>query len=63
MEQLIAIINNLVEVIPALVQIVGGFAILATLTPNDTDNKIIAKILEVINFLGANFGKAKNSGE
>ena len=63
MDQIVAIINNMVEALPALAAIVGGFALLATLTPNKSDDKIVQTILDVVNFLGANLGKAKNSGE
>ena len=49
--------------VPIIVSIVGSFAIVATLTPNKTDDKIIQIILDVVNFLGANFGKSKNSGD
>ena len=61
MEQIIGIVNIIVLALPALATIVGGFAILATLTPNKADDKIIQQILDVINFLGANFGNSKNS--
>jgi len=40
--------------------VVGSFALIATLTPNETDDKVVNILLKVINFLGANFGKAKN---
>lgn len=39
---------------------IGGFAVLATMTPNETDNKIVKRILDAINFMGANIGMAKN---
>lgn len=44
----------------SLIQVVGGFALLATVTANQTDDKIVNSILKVINFLGGNVGKAKN---
>jgi len=40
--------------------IVGAFAIIATSTPNKSDDRIVQGILDVMNFLGANMGKAKN---
>ena len=46
--------------IPQLLQIVGAAAIVATMTPNKTDDKIVQMILDAINFLGGNLGKAKN---
>ena len=41
-------------------QVVGIAALVATMTPNKTDNKIVDAISKIINLLGANFGKAKN---
>jgi len=46
--------------IPQLLEIVGGFAVIATLTPNKVDDKILQVALDAINFLGGNLGKAKN---
>jgi len=48
--------GNLAEVL----QVIGGFAALAMFTPNSTDNKIVQAILDLVNFLGGNLGKAKN---
>ena len=39
---------------------VGTFALIATLTPNKSDDKIVAFLQQLVNFFGANFGKAKN---
>ena len=44
-----------------ITQVVGVFALVATLTPNSTDNSIMDWIMKLINFLGANIGKASNS--
>ena len=44
----------------AVASIVGGFAVLASLTPNKSDDRIVQIILDIVNFLGANIGKAKN---
>lgn len=56
--------QNLAENGAAYIQIalafIGAFALVATMTPNKTDDKIVNIALKVINFLGANFGKAKN---
>jgi len=46
--------------IPQLLQLVGAASIVATMTPNKTDDKIVQWILDAINFLGGNLGKAKN---
>lgn len=40
--------------------IIGVFALIATKTPNKTDDKILQVILDIINFIGANTGKAAN---
>ena len=42
---------------------VGAFAAIATLTPNKTDDKIMQRVLDFINMLGMNFGKAANPKE
>lgn len=60
MEQVMVIINSIISWIPEVLAVVGAFALIAAKTPNKTDDKIIQSILDVINFLGANFGKAKN---
>jgi pyruvate kinase len=41
-------------------QVVGIAAIVATMTPNTTDNSVVDFILKIVNVLGANFGKASN---
>lgn len=46
--------------IPQLLQIIGGAAVVATMTKNKSDDKIVQFILDVVNFLGGNLGKAKN---
>ena len=43
-----------------IVEVIGAAAIVATLTPNKSDDAIVAWILKVVNFLGANVGKAEN---
>jgi|ETNvirenome_6_85_1030632.scaffolds.fasta_scaffold508784_1 hypothetical protein len=49
--------SNLLDI---ALKVVGAFAVIASLTPNATDNKIAATLLRVINTLGFNIGKAKN---
>lgn len=41
-------------------QVVGAFAMIAAMTANQTDDKIVNAILKVINIAGMNFGTAKN---
>ena len=42
-------------------QVIGIFALIATLTPNKADDKIVQWILDLVNFFAANIGKAKNT--
>lgn len=53
--------TNWEEMLMAMTSIVGGFSVIATMTPNKTDNMVVNKMMKVINFMGANFGKAKNA--
>ena len=46
-----------------LLATVGLFALIATKTPNKVDDKIGQLLMDAINFLGANVGKAKNPEE
>ena len=55
------VMDNYVSILSAVASIVGGFAVIASLTPNKSDDRIVQMILDVVNFLGANFGKAKNN--
>lgn len=57
---LVTILNLVGQYIPIALQIVGGFAAIATLTPNKVDDKILQFLLDMVNFLGGNLGKAKN---
>jgi len=54
------IILNASLVYEIVIQVVGVAALVATLTPNESDNEFINGILKVVNLLGANFGKASN---
>ncbi len=55
------IIAKVIAWIPIVLSVVGAFALIATKTPNKTDDRILQWILDVVNFLGANLGKAKNT--
>lgn len=46
--------------LPVIFQIVGAFAMIAAMTANETDDKVVNFILRAINFLGFNFGTARN---
>ena len=54
------ITNNWENIIGIATSVVGAFAILATMTPNPQDDKIVSQLYKLINFLGANFGQSKN---
>lgn len=46
--------------LPVVFQIVGAFAMIAAITANETDDKVVNAILKVINLLGMNVGTARN---
>ncbi len=46
--------------LPVVFQVIGMFAMIASLTKNETDDKVIGYILKAINLLGFNIGAAKN---
>jgi len=41
--------------------IIGTAALIATLTPNKADDRIVQWLLDIVNFVGANVGKARNN--
>ena len=47
-------------IVAGLLAIIGGAAILATMTPTPKDDAILAKIKKVLDFVAMNIGKAKN---
>ena len=55
-----ALTNNLPALLEILTQVVGTFALVATLTPNSNDNAIADFLLKIINFVGGNFGTSAN---
>ena len=57
------ITGNWAGLLESLTQIVGGFALLATLTPNKSDDRFAQVALDAINFAGGNVGKAANPKE
>jgi|TARA_R110001632_G_scaffold112956_1_gene224061 hypothetical protein len=58
MDWLILNIGNIIEI---ALELVGAFAVIATMTPNANDNKIADGLLKFLNMLGGNFGNAKNA--
>ena len=52
--------GNMGQIVEILTQVVGVAALVATLIPNESDDKIVGFVLKVVNVLGANVGKASN---
>lgn len=52
--------ENKEQVIAVITGIVTVASIIATMTPNDSDNKIVAKANKVVSWLALNVGKAKS---
>ena len=61
MEMIQQVMDNWDSILVAVGSIVGGFSVLATMTPNSADNKVVDMMMRMINLLGANVGKAKNA--
>ena len=53
--------TNGVALVELLVQIVGVASLIASITPNESDNKVVNFILNIINLLAVNIGNAKNA--
>ncbi len=53
-------LKGIVQYLDVALAVVGAFALVASKTPNQTDDKFVQFGLDLINFLGANFGQAKN---
>ena len=51
---------NISAILEIVVQIVGVASLVATMTPNEADNKAVDFVLNLVNMLGANVGKASN---
>jgi len=63
MEVIDKIVELIVVWLPIVTSAVGSFALIATVTPNKVDDEIVNVLLKIINFLGANIGKAANKDE
>jgi len=61
MEWIMELVGLLSENWPVLLSGIGFFSLLATVTPNKTDDEIMGWVLKAVNFLGANLGKATNA--
>ena len=54
------IIANWQQITQIVVSVVGVAAIVASMTPNSSDNKAVDFILNIVNAIGGNVGNAKN---
>jgi len=61
MEAIQAVINFVLAHWDQLFEIIGVAAVVATMTPNKSDDKIVQWVLTAVNALGANIGRAANS--
>jgi hypothetical protein len=52
---------EVLDVVKLLAELIGVFAVIATMTPNENDNKVADGLLKAVNFFGANLGKARNA--
>lgn len=43
-----------------ITSVIGTFSVIAALTPTQRDDRIVGKLMKFVDFLGANFGAAKN---
>lgn len=41
--------------------VIGAASVIATKTPNKSDDEVMQKVLSVVNILGMNVGKARNA--
>lgn len=52
--------DSILGVIRIVFEVIGVFAMGATMTPNSSSNPVIDVLMRIINALGMNFGKAQN---
>jgi hypothetical protein len=55
------IIENGNAILEIALKVVGAFSVIASLTPNTTDNKVADALMRIINTIGFNIGQAKNA--
>ena len=58
MDWLLANVGSLIDI---ALKLVGAFAVVATMTPNESDNSIADGLMKIINMVGGNFGNARNA--
>ena len=52
--------ENFATYVELALAVLGLFAIIATITPNEADNKIVQAIYTIVNKLGLNVGRSRN---
>ena len=55
------LLENVGSLLDIALKLVGAFAVVATLTPNESDNAVADGLMKIINTLGGNFGNARNA--
>ncbi|MCP4410074.1 MAG: hypothetical protein GY807_20485 [Gammaproteobacteria bacterium] len=55
--------SNYQEWIAAITAVVTAATAITALTPTQADNKALAFVLRILNFLAGNFGKNKNADD
>lgn len=54
------LVANGVDILEALLSIVGGASILAAITPTAKDDSVLSVVRKVLDLVAANVGNAKN---
>ncbi|MCK4579388.1 MAG: hypothetical protein KAU50_11405 [Candidatus Marinimicrobia bacterium] len=52
-----------VEWIPKIATVIAGCALIASVTPSKKDDRILQFLLDIVNKLALNVGKAKNADD
>lgn len=55
------IVNNWETIVSAITSVIAAAAAVAAVTPSKTDDAVVQKVLDVVNVIGLNVGKAKNA--
>ncbi|MCP4113847.1 MAG: hypothetical protein GY737_00300 [Desulfobacteraceae bacterium] len=53
--------ENIAEYAQLGFAVIGAFSALATITPNEHDNKFVDQLVNFVNALAMNLGKSKNA--
>ena len=54
------VMQNWSLITDVVLKVVGAFAVVASMTPNDMDNRAAQMLADLVNLLGFNVGKARN---